>query len=102
MSKHDISLEEIYKLLKAKESKINNITEISTKNIKKLKIIDQKIENQKMELLQLLVTITDSEQDVSMMDSKQVLNKKNELTNKINKVLTNLRNIRNSLAEIIR
>jgi hypothetical protein len=102
MSKHDITLDEIHKILKEKEKKINNITEISTKNIKKLKIINKKIDDQKMELLQLLVTITDSEQDVSSMDSKQVLNKKNELTNKINKVLKNLRNIRNSLAEIIR
>lgn len=69
---------------------------------KKLELINKKIDAQNEELLQLLVNITDSEQDVSTMDSTEVLTKKNELTNKINKVLDNLRKIRNSLAEIIR
>jgi vacuolar-type H+-ATPase subunit I/STV1 len=102
MSNKDISLDEIKTLLREKQSKIDNMEELSTKSRKKLEIINKKIDAQNEELLQLLVSITDSEQDVSSMDSKEVLNKKNELTNKINKVLDNLRNIRNSLAEIIR
>jgi len=102
MSNKDISLDEIKTLLREKQSKIDNMEELSTKSRKKLEIINKKIDAQNEELLQLLVNITDSEQDVSSMDSKEVLNKKNELTNKINKVLDNLRNIRNSLAEIIR
>ena len=101
MSNKDISLDEIKTLLREKQSKIDNMEELSTKSRKKLEIINKKIDAQNEELLQLLVSITDSEQDVSSMDSKEVLNKKNELTNKINKVLDNLRNIRNSLAEII-
>jgi vacuolar-type H+-ATPase subunit I/STV1 len=102
MSNKDISLDEIKTLLREKQSKIDNMEELSTKSRKKLEIINKKIDAQNEELLQLLVSITDSEQDVSSMDSKEVLNKKNELTNKINKDLDNLRNIRNSLAEIIR
>ena len=102
MSNKDISLDEIKTLLREKKSKIDNMEELYTKSRKKLEIINKKIDAQNEELLQLLVNITDSEQDVSSMDSKEVLNKKNELTNKINKVLDNLRNIRNSLAEIIR
>mgnify|MGYP003970205797 FL=1 len=53
-------------------------------------------------LLTLIMEITESEQDVSTLDSKEVLNKRNELTKKINKVLDNLRKIRNTLADIIR
>lgn len=75
---------------------------MSIKSRKNLELINKKIDAQNEQLLQLLVNITDSEQDVSSMDSDEVLNKQNELTNKINKVLDNLRNIRNSLAEIIR
>jgi hypothetical protein len=75
---------------------------MSIKSRKNLELINKKIDAQNEQLLQLLVNITDSEQDVSSMDSEEVLNKQNELTNKINKVLDNLRNIRNSLAEIIR
>lgn len=102
MSKKDISLDDIKSLLREKQSKINTMEESSIKSRKKLELINKKIDAQNEELLQLLVNITDSEQDVSIMDSKEVLNKKNELTNKINKVLDNLRKIRNSLAEIIR
>ena len=87
MSNKDISLDEIKTLLREKQSKIDNMEELSTKSRKKLEIINKKIDAQNEELLQLLVSITDSEQDVSSMDSKEVLNKKNELTNKINKVL---------------
>ena len=86
MSKKDISLDDIKSLLREKQSKINTMEESSIKSRKKLELINKKIDAQNEELLQLLVNITDSEQDVSTMDSKEVLNKKNELTNKINKV----------------
>jgi len=102
MSDKDISLDEIKTLLREKQNKINDMEAMSVKSRKKLELINKKIDAQNEELLQLLVNITDSEQDVSSMDSKEVLTKKNELTNKINKVLDNLRKIRNSLAEIIR
>ena len=102
MSDKDISLDEIKTLLREKQNKINDMEAMSVKSRKKLELINKKIDAQNEELLQLLVNITDSEQDVSSMDSDEVLNKQNELTNKINKVLDNLRKIRNSLAEIIR
>ncbi len=102
MSDKDISLDEIKTLLREKQNKINDMETMSVKSRKKLELINKKIDAQNEELLQLLVNITDSEQDVSTMDSTEVLTKKNELTNKINKVLDNLRKIRNSLAEIIR
>ena len=102
MSDKDISLDEIKTLLREKQNKINDMEAMSVKSRKKLELINKKIDAQNEELLQLLVNITDSEQDVSTMDSTEVLTKKNELTNKINKVLYNLRKIRNSLAEIIR
>ena len=97
-----ISLDEIKTMLREKQSKINDMESMSIKSRKNLELINKKIDAQNEQLLQLLVNITDSEQDVSSMDSEEVLNKQNELTNKINKVLDNLRNIRNSLAEIIR
>jgi|TARA_B110000037_G_C17071658_1_gene486139 DNA-binding transcriptional MerR regulator len=102
MSNKDISLDEIKTMLREKQSKINDMESMSIKSRKNLELINKKIDAQNEQLLQLLVNITDSEQDVSSMDSEEVLNKQNELTNKINKVLDNLRNIRNSLAEIIR
>jgi len=102
MSNKDISLDEIKTMLREKQSKINDMESMSIKSRKNLELINKKIDAQNEQLLQLLVNITDSEQDVSSMDSEEVLNKQNELTNKINKVLDNLRKIRNSLAEIIR
>jgi hypothetical protein len=56
------------------------------------------------ELLQqnIIIHITESEQYVSTLDTKNVLNSPNELNKRINKVLDNMRKIRNSLADIIR
>ena len=73
MSNKDISLDEIKTMLREKQSKINDMESMSIKSRKNLELINKKIDAQQ-----------------------------NELTNKINKVLDNLRNIRNSLAEIIR
>ena len=86
MSNKDISLDEIKTMLREKQSKIDDMESMSIKSRKNLELINKKIDAQNEQLLQLLVNITDSEQDVSSMDSDEVLNKQNELTNKINKV----------------
>ena len=67
MSDKDISLDEIKTLLREKQNKINDMEAMSVKSRKKLELINKKIDAQNEELLQLLVNITDSEQDVSTM-----------------------------------
>lgn len=102
MSKLDTSIKEIEELLKQRSIKIDTMMNTTTSSREKLKLINQKINIEEEKLLNLIMEITESEQDVSTLDSKEVLNKRNELTKKINKVLDNLRKIRNSLADIIR
>jgi len=102
MSKLDTSIKEIEELLKQRSIKIDTMMNTTASSREKLKLINQKINIEEEKLLNLIMEITESEQDVSTLDSKEVLNKRNELTKKINKVLDNLRKIRNSLADIIR
>jgi chromosome segregation ATPase len=102
MSKLDTSIKEIEELLKQRSIKIDTMMNTTASSREKLKLINQKMNIEEEKLLNLIMEITESEQDVSTLDSKEVLNKRNELTKKINKVLDNLRKIRNSLADIIR
>lgn len=102
MSKHDTSIKDIEELLKQRSIKIDTMMNTTASSREKLKLINQKMNIEEEKLLTLIMEITESEQDVSTLDSKEVLNKRNELTKKINKVLDNLRKIRNSLADIIR
>ena len=102
MSKLDTSIKEIEELLKQRSIKIDTMMNTTASSREKLKLINQKMNIEEEKLLTLIMEITESEQDVSTLDSKEVLNKRNELTKKINKVLDNLRKIRNSLADIIR
>tara|TARA_R110002074_G_scaffold399361_1_gene592375 strand:+ start:633 stop:947 length:315 start_codon:yes stop_codon:yes gene_type:complete len=102
MSKLDTSVKEIEELLKQRSIKVDTMMNTTASSREKLKLINQKMNIEEEKLLTLIMEITESEQDVSTLDSKEVLNKRNELTKKINKVLDNLRKIRNSLADIIR
>jgi|SaaInlV_150m_DNA_2_1039686.scaffolds.fasta_scaffold56761_2 hypothetical protein len=102
MSKLDTSIKDIEELLKQRSIKIDTMMNTTASSREKLKLINQKMNIEEEKLLTLIMEITESEQDVSTLDSKEVLNKRNELTKKINKVLDNLRKIRNTLADIIR
>jgi len=102
MSKTDTSIKDIEELLQKRKVNIDSMEDATKSSREKLKLINKKMKNEEDKLLELIMNITESEQDVSSMDSKDVLNKRNELTNRIEKVLDNLRKIRNSLADIIR
>ena len=102
MSKKDTSIKDIEELLQKRKVNIDSMEDATKSSREKLKLINKKMKNEEDKLLELIMNITESEQDVSSMDSKDVLNKRNELTNRIEKVLDNLRKIRNSLADIIR
>ena len=102
MSKLDTSIKDIEELLKQRSIKIDTMMNTTASSREELKLINQKMNIEEEKLLTLIMEITESEQDVSTLDSKEVLNKRNELTKKINKVLDNLRKIRNTLADIIR
>ena len=102
MSKKDTSIKDIEELLQKRKVNIDSMEYATKSSREKLKLINKKMKNEEDKLLELIMNITESEQDVSSMDSKDVLNKRNELTNRIEKVLDNLRKIRNSLADIIR
>ena len=102
MSKLDTSIKDIEELLKQRSIKIDTMMNTTASSREKLKLINQKMNIEEEKLLTLIMEITESEQDVSTLDSKEVLNKRNELTKKINKVLDNLRKIRNTLADMIR
>jgi len=102
MSKTDTSIKDIEELLKQRRIDIDSMEDTTKSTREKLKLINKKMKNEEDKLLELIMNITESEQDVSSMDSKDVLNKRNELTNRIENVLDNLRKIRNSLADVIR
>ena len=102
MNKDNISIDDLIKLLNENKNKIDSM-KTSTKNSReKLKKINEKLDKQEEELLKLIVFITDSERDVSTLDSSDVLHKPRELSKRINIILDNLRKTRNSLADIIR
>jgi hypothetical protein len=98
----DIPLTDIYNLLEGKKKKINHLNDITKQNREKLRLINQNLDRQQEELLKLIIYITDSEQDVSSLDSKEVLSNENVMEERLNRILDNLRKIRISLVEIIR
>ena len=84
MSKLDTSIKDIEELLKQRSIKIDTMMNTTASSREKLKLINQKMNIEEEKLLTLIMEITESEQDVSTLDSKEVLNKRNELTKKIN------------------
>jgi uncharacterized protein YPO0396 len=102
MNKLDTSIKDIEKLLKQRSNKIDGMMSTTTNSREKLKLINKKIDIEEDKLLELIMKITESEQEVSSLDSKEVINKRDELTKRIENVLDNLRKIRNSLADSIR
>lgn len=98
----DIPLTDIYNLLEGKKKKINHLNDITKQNREKLCVINQNLDRQQEELLKLIIYITESEQDVSSLDSKEVLSNENVMEERLNRILDNLRKIRMSLVEIIR
>tara|TARA_B110000285_G_C14620497_1_gene378903 strand:+ start:247 stop:561 length:315 start_codon:yes stop_codon:yes gene_type:complete len=102
MNNQDTTLEEIQDMLKEKHNQLGKLEGISVFSREKIDKINQKLDKQQDELLKLIIYITDSEQDISILDSKQILSRQGLLTEKINTILDNLRNIRMSLANTIR
>lgn len=98
----DITLAQINELLQRKKNSLTDLEGVSKRSREKLRLINKQINSQEEELLNIIMYITESEQDVSTLDTKNVLSSPNELNKRINKVLDNLRKIRNSLADIIR
>ena len=98
----DITLTQINELLQRKKNSLTDLEDVSKRSREKLRLINKQINSQEEELLNIIMYITESEQDVSTLDTKNVLSSPNELNKRINKVLDNLRKIRNSLADIIR
>lgn len=98
----DIPLTDIYNLLEGKKKKINHLNDITKQNREKLRLINQNLDRQQEELLKLIIYITESEQDVSSLDSKEVLSNENVMEERLSRILDNLRKIRMSLVEIIR
>lgn len=98
----DITLAQIDELLQRKKNSLTDLEGVSKRSREKLRLINKQINSQEEELLNIIMYITESEQDVSTLDTKNVLSSPNELNKRINKVLDNLRKIRNSLADIIR
>ena len=102
MINQDSSLQEIQELLTTKEKQLGKLTDITISSREKIEKINQQLDVQQDELLKLIMYITDSEQDVSILDSKEVLSNENVMEERLNRILDNLRKIRMSLVEIIR
>jgi uncharacterized protein YPO0396 len=102
MSKPDTSMNEIEELLQQQQVKINSMEDITKSSREKLELINKRMDVEKDRLIELIMEITESEQYVSSMDSNELSRDNRELTKRIDKVLDNLRKIRNSLADIIR
>lgn len=102
MSKQlDISIEEINKLLKEKQSKINNMENITNNSREKLKKINNKLDKHEKELLNIHSMIQEEEIELINIDNIQNPNI-DEIFSKLEKIQESLRKTRISLATIIR
>lgn len=101
MSKQiDISIEEINKLLKDKQSKINNMEKITKNSREKLIKINNNLDKEKQQLITLITEMVELEGQLDE-DTDNSINIE-DIQEKIKEVTNNLRKIRNSLAELIR
>lgn len=97
----DISIQDIEQLLESRQTKINDMENMTKGSREKLKKINKKLDEQEKQLIEIISNIALSQREVDNLDDFNV-NNDQVFAKKIKDILNNMRKIRLSLADIIR
>ena len=97
----EVSIEEIYNLLKEREKQMGRMEATTKSSREKLKKINEDLKKQESILLNILSMIQEDEMELTEIDNVQTPNI-DDIFPKIEKVQESLRKSRNSLANLIR
>ena len=100
-SGHDISIQDIEQLLESRQTKINDMENMTKGSREKLKKINKKLDEQEKQLIEIISNIALSQREVDNLDDFNV-NNDQVFAKKIKDILNDMRKIRLSLADIIR
>ena len=100
-SGRDISIQDIEQLLESRQTKINDMENMTKGSREKLKKINKKLDEQEKQLIEIISNIALSQREVDNLDDFNV-NNDQVFAKKIKAILNNMRKIRLSLADIIR
>jgi methyl-accepting chemotaxis protein len=100
-SGRDISIQDIEQLLESRQTKINDMENMTKGSREKLKKINKKLDEQEKQLIEIISNIALSQREVDNLDDFNV-NNDQVFAKKIKEILNNMRKIRLSLADIIR
>ena len=100
-SGRDISIQDIEQLLESRQTKINDMENMTKGSREKLKKINKKLDEQEKQLIEIISNIALSQREVDNLDDFNV-NNDQVFAKKIKDILNNTRKIRLSLADIIR
>lgn len=101
MVKGDISITDIKELLESRRTKIDSMENMTNGSREKLKKINNKIDKQESKLINIVNDVTNTQLEIDNLEDFNE-NENKDFSKKIKDVLTNLRKIRLSLADIIR
>lgn len=99
-NKNDITIEEIEKMLRDKQSKISDMENMTNNNRVKLAKINQQLKVQERKLIEIITNISYAQQSIDNLDNF-IVNGNQKFTAQINKILLNMRKIRLNLANLI-
>ena len=97
----DISIKAIEELLESRRTKIDSMENMTKSSREKLKKINNKLDEQESKLINIVNDVTNTQLEIDNLEDFNETDNK-AFSKKIKEVLTNLRKIRLSLADIIR
>ena len=101
MTSRDISIQDIERLLESRQMKIKDMESMTKGSREKLKKINKKLDEQEKQLIEIISNIAQSQREVDNLDDFNV-NNDQVFAKKIKDILSDMRKIRISLADIIR
>jgi len=96
----DVTVEEIENMLREKQLDIRGMDQMTKSSREKLKKINKKMDTQEKKLIEIVTKLTTNEAMIGALDNYNEGNI--DFSKEIETVTNNLRNIRSSLADIIR
>jgi hypothetical protein len=96
----DVTVEEIENMLREKQLDIRGMDQMTKSSREKLKKINKKMDTQEKKLIEIVTKLTTNEAMIGALDNYNEGNI--NFSKEIETVTNNLRNIRSSLADIIR
>ena len=96
----DVSIQDIKELLKKKQGKIKTMEKMTNDSKEKLKKIHEKMDEQQQEIITIIAELAQSE--VNLDDVIDDTLDMDEIEEKIENIIEELRKMRNTLADIIR